>query len=262
MKITTCQAENTFELTRRLSGYLAERLNTTCLCVEDVNWQKRYRLLDSGEIAIGWICGLPYVLRADRPESQLELLAAPVMAGKRYGARPCYFSDVVVRRESGWRQFGDLQEASWAYNEPNSHSGYNIVRFALAKMRVEGRFFSRIIASGSHMNSLGMILRGDVDASAIDSTVLEWALQSRPSLHQQIRIIDTLGPSPAPPLVIQKRIPATWRQETRAVLLQMHEDDAGQAVLASGGLARFTAVTDQEYDPIREMAVIAERVLL
>ncbi len=254
LQITTCQAENTFVLTRWLSGYLAEHLNITCLCVENVAWQERYRLIEQGEIGVGWICGLPYVRLADRPDTGIELLAAPVMRGERYGARPCYFSDVVVRRDSPWQRFADLNGAVWAYNEPGSHSGYNIVRHTLATMGADGRFFSRVVASGGHMNSLDMILRGEVDASAIDSTVLEWALQSRPSLHQQVRIIDTLGPSPAPPLVIQKRVPATLRQAVRAVLLQMHEDDVGQVVLAGGGLARFTAVTNQDYDPIRAMA--------
>jgi phosphonate transport system substrate-binding protein len=254
VKITTCQAENTFELTRRLADYLTRRLSVPFVCVEDAAWPERYWLIEKGKIEIGWICGLPYVIQADRPEPGIELLAAPVMVGERYGARPCYFSDVVVRQESPWQQFADLRGASWAYNEPGSHSGYNIVRFTLATMGVDGRFFSRIVGSGSHMNSLNMILHGEVDASAIDSTVLEWACQLRPLLRQQIHIIDTLGPSPSPPLVIQRSIPPELKTRIRQLLCQMHTDNKGNKVLASGGVARFTAVTDHDYDPIRQMA--------
>lgn len=260
LRITTCQAENTFELTRRLARYLAKRLNTPCVCVEDVAWPERYRLIDSGDIGIGWICGLPYVWRADLPEAGIELLAAPVMAGQRYGARPCYFSDVVVRRDSPWQRLSDLGGASWAYNEPGSHSGYNMVRFALAEMGVDGRFFRRVIASGSHMNSLTLIRRGEVDASAIDSTVWEWACQTRPWLCQHLRVIETLGPSPSPPLVIQQHLPPDLKTRIRQLLCQMHKEQEGKEILASGRVSRFTAVTNQDYDPIREMAQWAELV--
>ncbi|HRQ41720.1 MAG TPA: PhnD/SsuA/transferrin family substrate-binding protein [Chloroflexota bacterium] len=254
LTITTCQADNTFGLTQRLANYLAVRLHIPCICVEDVPWPERYRLIDSGDITIGWICGLPYVKQADRPEPGIDLLATPVMAGERYGARPCYFSDVVVRHDSGWQRFSDLHGASRAVNEPGSHSGYNIVRYTLAAMGADGRFFSRVIMSGSHLNSLAMILRGEVDASAIDSTVLEWAFQLRPSLRTQLRIIDTLGPSPGPPLVIQRHLPPDLKAHIHRLLCQMHEEKLGQLILKYGEVARFTAVTDQDYDPIRQMA--------
>jgi hypothetical protein len=52
--------------------------------VDDADWQERERMLDDGQIAIAWLCGLPYTLRADRPAPEIELLAAPVMAGSRY----------------------------------------------------------------------------------------------------------------------------------------------------------------------------------
>jgi phosphonate transport system substrate-binding protein len=260
LKLTTCQGENTFEVTRRLAGYLSGRLGVPVACVEDVPWPERYRLIDAGEMTLGWICGLPYVVRADQPNAHIELLAAPVMQGERYGERPYYFSDVVVHKDSPFQQFADLRGASWAYNEPGSQSGYGITRYTLAIMGKVGRFFGRVIGSGGHMNSLGMILRGEVDASAIDTTVLEWALKTQPQIRAQIRIIDTLGPSPIPPLVIQKSVPPELTRQIRNLLLQMHEDVEGRTVLASGDLVRFTAVQDSDYNLIRQMNQRAQTV--
>ena len=122
------------------------------------------------------MCGLPSVLRVDKRKPRIELLAAPVMEGDRYDDRPIYFSDVVVRRDNDFHAFADLQGASWAYNEPGSHSGYNAVRHYLATQCDPWGTFSRVVESGSHQASLQMILDGEIDASAIESTVLELEL--------------------------------------------------------------------------------------
>jgi hypothetical protein len=85
-------------------------------------------LLDCGHIDVCWICGLGYVRKRSRGESHVELLGAPVMKNPRYAGKPVYYSDVVERAESRFRTFDDLCGAAWAYNEPGSHSGYNLVR--------------------------------------------------------------------------------------------------------------------------------------
>jgi ABC-type nitrate/sulfonate/bicarbonate transport system substrate-binding protein len=63
-----------------------------------------------------------------RQPPKLTLLAAPLPAGARYGGKPIYFSDVVVRRDSPYQTFADLRGVTWGYNEPGSQSGYNVVR--------------------------------------------------------------------------------------------------------------------------------------
>src|SRR5688500_11258818 len=117
-------------------------------------WWERERQLDRGEAHLGAICGLPYAWKADRPAPALELLAAPVMLARRYRGRPVYYSDVVVRRESPFRSFADLRGASWAYNEPASHSGYYLTRYALARRREFGGYFGRVVQAGAHERAL------------------------------------------------------------------------------------------------------------
>ena len=92
-----------------------------------------------------------------------------------------------------------------------------------------------------------------MQASAIDSTVLETEFKRQPALREQVRVVDVLGPSPSPPWVAQTGLPAAVRAQVRGALLAMHTTPAGQAALAVGGLARFAAVTDADYDPIRAM---------
>jgi phosphonate transport system substrate-binding protein len=253
LTISTCQAPNMDFLTRDLAVYISEHLSVRVRAALDVPWQEREALFDASLIDVCWICGLPYVRKASKPNSIVELLAAPVMQGARYLGQPIYYSDVVVRNSSPFQTLDDLRGTTWAYNEPGSHSGYNLVRYILAIRNKTSDFFSQVIQSGAHQISLQMILDGEVDASAIDSTVLELEMLNDPTIRERIRIIDTFGPSPIPPWVISKNISPEWRTALRNLFLTMHHDPAGQAVLAKAHMLRFTAIADADYDPIRTM---------
>jgi len=260
IRATSIQSENADFICQRITGYLAARLGIDAEFVNQIPWQERERLLDAGEIQLGWMCGLPYVRKAGRAGAGIELVAAPVMRHPRYGGRPIYFSDVIVRRDSRYAAFADLRGAAWAYNEPNSQSGYNITRYHLARLGQTQGYFGRVVEAGSHLKAVEMVLAHQVDASAIDSTVLELELEKRPELGEQLRIVETLGPSPIPPWVATRSVPPGLRDAIRRVFWEMHEDAEGQALLAAGQMARMAPVQDGDYDPIREMARLAEAV--
>jgi phosphonate transport system substrate-binding protein len=254
LTITSCMAQNMDFISRDLADYLSLRINTSVEPILDIPWQERERRFFNGEIDLCWICGLPYIIRADSLPGSIEPLVAPVMRGSRYLNRPIYYSDVIVRSDSRFMQFEDLRGARWACNEPGSHSGYGVVRYALASRGESLDYFGEVVESGAHQNSLQMILRGEVDASAIDSTVLEMELSNDPHIEHQIRIIDTFGPSPIPPLVATTRIPLSIRQMLRRVLVDMSEDAHGRKRLERGLMGRFVPIQDRDYQPIRDMA--------
>lgn len=260
LKFTSIQAPNADAVCALIAGYVGDCLDVPTIFVNDIPWPEREHRLDRGEIHIGWICGLPYVWKVDRPDPQIELLAVSVMQPPRYQDQPLYFSDVVVRRDSPYQTFADLRGTTWAYNEPHSQSGYNITRFHLAELGETSGFFGRVMASGAHQTSLQMILEGEIDASAIDSTVLETELQRYPAVAEKIRIIDTLGPSPIPPWVIGKQLPEDLRANIRQIFLQMHQNLRGQSILAQGNMARFAQVKDEFYDSIRDMEKMVNQV--
>jgi phosphonate transport system substrate-binding protein len=225
-------------------------------------WEEREALFDRGEIDVCWICGLPYIWKVDAGRPDIELCAVPVMLGKRYGNAPVYFSDVVVRRDSSFKSFADLRGATWAYNERHSHSGYNVVRHHLATLGETSGYFGRAVESGAHQQSLRMLLAGDIDASAIDSTVLEAELRRNPGIGPQVRIIATLGPSPMPPWVMHRNLPNALRAGIKATLLGMHEDPLGHVILGQWGISHFTDAQHGDYRPIHDMASNAETVAL
>ena len=254
LRLASCMAENSELVCRLVAAYLAARLDLTVEYISGISWQERERRFDRGEIDILWLCGLPYVDKIDSLRANMELLAVPVPAGERYQDQPIYFSDVVVRRESRFESFAQLRAAPWAFNEPRSHSGFNVVRAHLAELGLRHGFFGELVESGAHSASVELILTGRVDGAAIDSTVLEWLLSQRLELARQIRVIETIGPSPIPPWVISKEVPENRRRELRTLLLDMHRETFGRDILDRGRLRRFAAAQDGDYDPIRIMS--------
>lgn len=186
-------------------------------------------------------------------------MAAPVLAGGRYRGEPIYFSDVIVARESSVRSFADLRGRSWAYNDRNSHSGYNLTRYELVKRGETGGYFSRVVEAGSHQRSMRLVADGGVDGAAIDSQVLAVELREHPDLAARLRVIDAFGPSTIQPVLAATRLPAELRDAVRDVLLHLHEDPTAREALAYGFVERFVEVDDARYDDIRGMLAAAER---
>lgn len=206
----------------------------------------------AGEFDGGFLCGLAYVELADGG-AELEPVAAPVLRGRRYGGRPVYFSDVVVRRDSPFRTFADLRGRSWSYNEPLSHSGYGITRYRLVQLgEIEG-YFGQVVEAGWHERSLRLVCSGEVDASAIDSHVLALLLRDRPDLAERLRVIDSFGPSTIQPVVVARHVGTSLKADIRAALLELAEESQARSHLDRGLIERFVAVDDGSYDDLRRM---------
>ncbi|MCB0036958.1 MAG: PhnD/SsuA/transferrin family substrate-binding protein, partial [Anaerolineales bacterium] len=84
----------------------------------------------------------------------------------------------------------------------------------------------------------------------------------RPVLAEQLRVIAQLGPSGMPPWVIHKTVAPEVRSAVREALLTMHKDTHGQALLTAAQVSHFAAVTDENYNDVREMGRVARSVRL
>jgi phosphonate transport system substrate-binding protein len=262
LRLTSCLAENTEVAGRAIARYLEERLSLQCDFLDGITWAEREKRLEEGDIHAGWVCGLLYTWKFDRPEPPVELLAAPVLREPRYQGQPVYFSDVIVHRQSPYRSFEELRGTACAYNEARSFSGYYVLRHHLAMRGETEGFFSRTLLTGTHLNSLKMVCRGQADAAAIDSSILEWEMKQDPWLGSHIRTVQILGPNPAPPWVISRAVPQDFRRELQETLLSMHDDPLGRELLAGSQVGRFAAVSDTDYDPIRVCVKIGNRIPL
>jgi phosphonate transport system substrate-binding protein len=254
LRLATFLAPNILPVYAFIAGHIGRRLGLQTELVVGTSFDQ----FAAGDIDAGFICGLPYVQLARVTPPPVTLLAAPVLTGERYAGRPIYFSDVVVRRGDAARGFGDLRGRSWAYNDLDSHSGYTLTRYELVRRGETGGFFRRVVAAGSHQRALRLVARGEVDGSAIDSQVLAVELRDHPELADDLKVIETFGPSTIQPLVAAAHLPEALKSDVRDVVLSMHEDERARDALMGGFIDRFMPVDDEQYDDIRRMLGAAE----
>jgi phosphonate transport system substrate-binding protein len=258
IRFATYLAPNMYRVYAQLVSYVGRRVGQPTTLIVGTS----FAAFERGEIDAGFICGWPYVeltrCRGDDQEPALELLAAPVLQGAHYGNRPVYFSDVIVHRDSVHQTFLDLRGCSWAFNDRDSQSGYNITRYTLVCLGETRGFFGRVVEAGFHQEAIRMVVSGEVDAAAIDSQVLAVELRDHPKLQNRVRIIDTLGPSTIQPVVVAQRLPRAVKEALRVAFHTMGDDPSIRATLDAGFIARFVPISDATYDDIRAMVAAAE----
>jgi phosphonate transport system substrate-binding protein len=254
IRIATFLAPNMLPVYQFIAAYVGERLGYHTELIVGSSFDQ----FEKGQADVGFICGLPYIQLTRQSPPPVELLAAPVLQGDRYQGKPIYFSDVIVHADSPFQSFADLRGHSWSYNDPDSHSGYNVTRYRLVQMGAIHGFFSRVVQAGWHQKSIVMVASHDIDAAAIDSQVLAIELRDHPELASQLRVIDVLGPSTIQPVVAARHLPESLKADLRTVLLDMGTDPHAKERLTYGLVERFVPVADSTYDDIRQMLAAAE----
>ena len=229
-------------------------------CSTSLSVGQSFEESSEGQVDVAFICGLPYVRMTNWPDCPVELLAAPVLMGERYQHRPVYYSDVIVRRDSPYTCFDDLRGCVWAYNERASQSGFSIVCYSLLERGKAPDYFGTTVKSGAHLRSLEMVLAGEVDATAIDSYMLDVLRARDKELDTRLRIIDVLGPSTIQPVVASKRVDKEIKRGIQEALVTMHLDASAASWLREGLIEKFVAVVDEDYGDIRWMLKRVEGV--
>jgi phosphonate transport system substrate-binding protein len=254
LRFATFLAPNMVLVYRLLAERIGRRLGRPVELVVGRSFDQ----FEAGAADLGVICGLPYVWLAARRPPPVEPLAAPVLAGARYGGRPVYYSDVIVGLDSPITRLEELEGRSWAYNEPASHSGHTVTLHSLVAMGARPGFLGPVIEAGFHQRAIRLVHNGSVDAAAIDSQVLAIELRDHPRLADGLRVVGTFGPSTIQPVVAASRLPAPLKHEVRELLITLADDPAARPVLDYGLIDRFDPIGDAAYDDIRAMLATIE----
>jgi phosphonate transport system substrate-binding protein len=254
LRFATFLAPNMLPVYQFLAERIGDRLGRPVELVVGTSFDQ----FEHGQADLGVICGLPYVWLAARRPPPVEALAAPVLHGARYGGRPVYYSDVIVRHDSPIGSVEELRGRSWADNEPASHSGHTVTLYSLVTMGARPGFLGPVVEAGFHQRAIRLVASGSVDAAAIDSQVLAIELRDHPRLADGLRVIDVFGPSTIQPVVAASRLPAALKDQVREILVTLAGDSAARPMLAYGLIERFAPVGDAAYDDIRAMLATIE----
>lgn len=196
----------------------------------------------SEDLLLSQACGFPLVTQL--PDVQ-------VVGGFHYSAPGCegngYRSFLVARHEDQHQPFSAFRRRRVVCNSTNSQSGYNVFMKMTAPLATDGAFFSSVLFSDSHRNSLIELNKGTADIAAIDCVT--WALLKRhqPGLLKGLVIIDQSPQAPGLPLITSSRTSPHDLSLLRDALDELVSDTAHQSVCDALFIEGFSEVKREEY---------------
>ena len=146
------------------------------------------------------MCGWPFIKAVPRPQVLATLVPAPA----RYRGQARYWSDLVVRTDSAFETIEDTFGGTVGWTVEDSHSGFNMLRHHLLKLRSKPGLPLYRRSVGGLVNPLGAlaaVAQGRVDIAPIDSFCHDILKAADHPATRATRTIATTAPSPMPVLV-------------------------------------------------------------
>lgn len=236
-----------FDAYNDLLRYLGTKLNIPLTLVQRKTYKEINELIGEGAIDLAFVCTGAYV--AEGKERNMELLAAPVVQGESV-----YYSYIIASRKSDIDRVEDLQGKRFAFTDPLSNSGFLAPQFMFVGKNLElDRFFSETIFTHSHDRSIEAVAKGLVDGASVDSLVYDSLAETEPDLISRVRIIEKSPQFGIPPVVVAEKLDPEIKHDIQAILLGMHEDQEGKAILKRLRIDKFIIIDDSLYDEVREI---------
>jgi phosphonate transport system substrate-binding protein len=239
--------KETFDLYRQLLAYLGHKLDTDLEFVQRKTYAEIDELLKKGQIDLAFICSGPYV--ADRNKFGFEALAVPEIHGSHF-----YRSYLIVNKESPIHNLEELRGHTFAFTDPDSNTGRLVPTYWLGEMQERPEtFFSRIVYTYSHDNSIMAVARNLVDGATVDGLIWEFYQQKDPTFTSKTRIIKKSEPFGIPPLVVSKSLSIKSKERVQQILFSMHQDPEGKKILGELMIDRFIPPQEEWYDNLRQI---------
>lgn len=205
-------------------------------------------LLNPG-LWFGHTCGYPLMTRLkDRVAPfALPLFDVQGTAGKLYSSR------FVVAAGSAFESIADCRDRVAAVNNPDSNSGMNVLRHAVAEIGGGNRFFADVVTTGGHFDSLRAVASGAADVAAIDCVSYRLIADWQPDLVARVRVLGDSVSSCGLPLVMPHALLADTDAGALVGRLEQALAAEAEAVRGTLHLAGFDAVTLDDYRGIVEI---------
>ena len=239
--------KETFDLYRQLLAYLGSRLNKDLEFVQRKTYGEIDELLRRGEIDLAFICSGPYV--AGKEKFGFESLAVPEVHGSHF-----YRSYLIVNKDSPYHHLEELRGHTFAFTDPDSNTGKLVPTYWLGEMHERPEtFFSRIVYTYSHDNSIMAVAKNLVDGATVDGLIWEFYQEKNPTFTSKTRIIKKSEPYGIPPLVASKNLPPESKERLRQILFSMHQDPEGKRILSELMIDRFMPPQEEWYENLKQM---------
>ena len=196
---------------------------------------------------IAYVCSSTYTTLKDKKNA--NLLAIPIINGQDK-----YYSDIIALKNTKYKNLMDFKGKIFAFTDPGSTSGSIAPTYTIIKNGGKiGNFFSNLIYTYDHGESIEAVLDGFVDGASVDSLVLMQYAKKYPKDIKNLRIVQKLGPYTISPIITRSNLGNKEFQELQKLFLNMHNTKIGKKILNHLHIDRFEKPSNQTYDDIYKM---------
>lgn len=199
------------------------------------------------DLGCAMMCGLPCSQRDPRP----ALVAAPVPSPARYGGRPVYFTDIVVRADAPYRTLKDTFGGIVGYTLEDSMSGCIALRAHFLPFRDKRHPALYRHAVGGLIHARGVIEALDkrrIDVGPLDSYYHDLLKKNEPAFAGKVRVVATTEPAPIPRFVATALLAPGEIARVREALLAVRNASELAAQRETLLLAGFALPASAAYD--------------
>ena len=158
------------------------------------------------DLLLSQTCGYPLV---NALAGRVQLVATPAF-NVDGGANGDYRSVLVANRRVAFSSQDSLDAFRGlraAFNSPDSNSGMNLLRNAIAPLAGFTPFFGTVIETGSHLASLDALTNDRADIAAIDCVTMAFVRDQLPELAAGVVEIGVTKSAPGLPMIASKALP-------------------------------------------------------
>jgi hypothetical protein len=239
-------------LWRRLLAAVIEHAGLDVTLLEHTAPAPINELWQRPDKAAVFMCGLPFSRSDPRP----ELVAAPVPSPPDFGGLPQYWSEMVVRKDSGLQTIQDTFGGRIALTVPDSQSGCLAALYYLMTAGDRFPLYGEVITPRvTPLGAMSAVIEGAADVAPIDSYAFCLLQKYRRNLTSQLRSVGRTAPTPIPPLVSS----SAGIERLQAAFLAAHRIAALAPLMAGLMLDRFVRPDPASYDALRSNFEIATR---
>lgn len=254
--------ESAPEIVRRWGPILAQLEKDLDIKVKHVlatDYRGTIEALKFKKAELGWLGPKAYVEATNNNYANVDAIAQVQNQNGSLGYRSC----LIVHKDSDIFTPEDLGGKTFAFNDPNSTSGYLVpMTFFLNELGIDvKKHFSKLTFSGSHEASIIAVANRKVEAASTNLPDMQQLVREGKVPRDALRVIWVSKLIPNDPVVVRKDMPASLRsaiQESLTTMKARNPEAFAQAGAFFGG--GFVKADDSKYQVVREMNDAAKRL--
>jgi len=227
--------------------YLEKKINTQVEIKFSRSYSEMISMIQRGDVDIAYVCNTTYIKLRDQKTA--KLLAIP-----QTNNQDVYYAYIIAKKGKTYNSLFDFRDKLFAYTDPGSNSGAIAATYKLLKEGIKPHFFfSKIIYTYEHSESINAVIESFVDGASVDSLVYEQFVKRHPKKAQELQIVEKLGPFSMSPLVSNTTLDEKLHKKIQDTFVDMNKTDDGKKILEQLSLSQLKRPSNETYEDIEEM---------